>query len=421
MEVIARIMNAPACNAAVALRHAVGRLPGWLRRQRPGTANSRRLSAAAVGLAAAACGLFAPAVQAARAEPADLVIGQTIALSGPISEHGQAVLQGIVAYVKQVNAEGGINGRKIVIDTLDDGGEGARAAENTRKLVARDAVLAVFGGVEGGPCVASMKVAVEAKVPFVACLAGSPELRENFNRYVFPLRPGHMSEFEKLIDTALQYGLQRIGFVHADTDTGRKHLGNVQRILAERKMELAAALPLTAPGQQKSDPQQLVDRIAAADLDIVFNHGSYAAYAAIVKEAKARGLRTQFMAVNSGAQQMVKLLGADAANLIFTQVVPFPWDSAPLVVKEYRDALKKSAPQAQPSFSGLEGYISAKVLVEGLRRMGKKPSREALVEGLQQLNRYDVGGFEVSYSRTSRQGSTFVDTVLATADGRFVH
>ncbi len=381
----------------------------------------RGLPTLTLRLLALACGLFAAGAGGQTPAVEDLLIGQTMPLSGPISEHGQAVLLGVVAHLKQVNAAGGINGRKVVIETRDDGGEAARAAENTRGLVAKDNVLAIFGGVEGGPCVASMKIAVAAKVPFVACLAGSPELRENFNRYIFPLRPGHMSEFEKLVNTALQYGLKRIGFVHADTDTGRKHLGNVQRILAERRMELTAALPLTAPGQQKSDPAQIAERIAATDLDVVFNHGSYAAYAAVVKEGKKRGLRTQFMAVNSGAQQMARLLGADASNLIFTQVVPFPWGVAPPVVKEYREALKKSAPQAQPSFSGLEGYISAKVLVEGLRRMGKKPSREALVEGLQQMNRYDVGGFEVSYSRTSRQGSTFVNTVLATEDGRFVN
>jgi len=366
----------------------------------------------AVGMAAAFVGVSTALAQGGN----DLVIGQSIALTGGLAEHGKAVALGAKAYMARANAAGGVGGRRIALKVLDDGGDSARAAENTRVLIEQDNVLAVFGGIEGGPCVASMKVAVERKVPLVACMAGAPELRDPFNRYVFPVRAAHLTEFERLIEMSVQFGRKRIGFVHADSDTGRKHLANVQKIMSRHDTQLAAAIVIPA----KPEAAKIVDQIQAARLDAVFNHGSYSLYGEVIREARRRGMDTHFMAVNSGAQQLLRALGPDAKGLVFTQVVPFPWASTPLLVKEYKEALKAVDPAAEHSFSSLEGYLSAKVMVEGLRRMGARPGREELVAAMEGMGAWDTGGVVVTYSRTSREGSRFVDTVISTADGRFV-
>ena len=134
---------------------------------------------------AIAAGLIAGSAIAA--DDSRIVIGQTVALTGSISEHGQAVVTGARAYLESVNAAGGVGGRRISLVTLDDAGDATRAAENTRRLIDRDGVVAMFGGVEGGPCVASLKEASERGVPLIACMAGSPEMREPFNRHSFPV------------------------------------------------------------------------------------------------------------------------------------------------------------------------------------------------------------------------------------------
>lgn len=362
--------------------------------------------------------------QGLRAEPGvsakEILIGQTVALNGSTGEHGKAVALGAKAYFDKVNAAGGIQGRRIVVKTLDDGGDSGRAAENTRKLIEEDGVLAVFGGIEGGPCEASLKVATEHRVPLVACMAGSPALREPFSRYVFPVRAPHFNEFEKLIDTALQFGQSRIAFLYADNANGQKHLANVNKLFKVRKAELALALPIPS-GADKPDPAKLAQQLIAAKVDAVFNHGGYGLYAQVIKEARARGGRIQFMAVNSGAQQMVQLLGPEARGLVFAQVVPFPWSSTLPIAKEYREVLKKTAPNADYSFSSLEGYISARTIVEGLRRAGAKLSREQLVAAMEEMDGVDLGGFPVTYTKTHHQGSVFVDTVVVGSDGRFVH
>ena len=126
-----------------------------------------------------------------------------------------------------------------------------------------------------------------------------------------------------------------------------------------------------------------------------------------------------FMAVNSGAAQMARALGPKAKGLVFTQVVPFPWAVAVPVVKEYQQARARPAPGTEPSFSGLEGYIGAKVLHAGLTAAGREATRPGIQRAMVSLGRLDLGGMEVRYGAGGYQGSRFVDTVIVASDGRF--
>ena len=137
-------------------------------------------------------------------------------------EHGQGAAAGAKLYLDGINAAGGVAGRRVAVLTRDDAGDAKRAAENTRELIERDNVVAMLGGVEGGPCVATLKEASDRGVPLIACMAGSPEMREPFNRWSFPVRAAHLDEFDHLLGIVKTYGYSRVAFVHADSDTGPK-------------------------------------------------------------------------------------------------------------------------------------------------------------------------------------------------------
>ncbi len=346
-----------------------------------------------------------------------LVIGQTIAMSGSTGEHGRGLVLGAKAHFDAVNRAGGIGGRLIELRTLDDAGDGARAATNTRTLAANSDVLTIFSGAEGGPCVASLQVATELKIPQIGCAAGSPDLRDPFNRYSFPVRAAHLTEFERLISAAFQVGEKRLGFLYSPGANGEKHLANVRKLLAARGETLALALPL----DPDVSPEELAKRISAAKVDAVFNHGSYSTIAAIFKADRKMDRQTKFMAVNSGAQQLVKLLGEDARSLVLTQVVPFPWARSPGIVRDYRVALEHADPRAEPSFSSLEGYINARVLVMALERAGPRVTRVSLANALEAMRDVDLGGIRLRYSPTEHTGLSYVDTVVVKSNGQFVH
>jgi ABC-type branched-subunit amino acid transport system substrate-binding protein len=90
-----------------------------------------------------------------------------------------------------------------------------------------------------------------------------------------------------------------------------------------------------------------------------------------------------------------------------------------LITKEFNDVISGRQDVA-PSYSSMEGFIAAKVLVEGLRRAGPKPTREKLIAGLESLEKFDMGGVDVSYGPQLRAGTSFIDLTIISKSGKFV-
>ena len=359
--------------------------------------------------------LFVASATAPMSANAEILIGQSIARSGSLAPQGEAMVKGTLAYVNRINASGGVNGERIVLKTLDDGGDAKRTVENARLLI-RAGSLALFGMIEGGPCTALLPIVTEAKIPLIACMAGSPQLRDPFNRYVFPVRAAHLDEFASLLTTASGLGNKTVALIYSDSENGRLHLANVTRVAKERGMELT--LPIAVPGNP--DMKAIAKRLVASKVDVVLNHGSYSSYAELIRETRDLGARPLFLAVNSGGQELARLAGLAGKGTIMSQIAPFPNSRATPVQRKYEDDLKKSFPGEPFGWSSMEGYLSAVVLVEGLKRAGKRPTREGLVTAFEKMGRVDLGGYEVKFGPNDRTGSTFVDITVMKADGTFI-
>jgi branched-chain amino acid transport system substrate-binding protein len=331
---------------------------------------------------------------------------------------GVAVQQGMRLYIDRLNAAGGVHGRKLVLRTLDDDNNNATAEANARQLV-KDDVFVLFGSIEGGPSTAVMKVAQELSVPFIGPMAGPPGLRRPYQPMVFPVRAEHRDEFRALMVWGRSIGLKTVGFFHVDGPNGREHLENVKLIARELGLEFVLPLPFQS---DTTDAQLdgLVRQIVEAKPDMMLNHGAASLYGKLVARSKAAGARTSFMAVNSGSSQIAKDLGSLAQGMVFSQVVPSPWERKHEITREYQDAAKQARLNADFSYGGLEGFLTAKALVLALRAAGSQPTRSGLVRALE-ASSFDLGGFKVAYSHTEHQGSRFVDLSMVSREGRFVH
>lgn len=346
----------------------------------------------------------------------EIIVGQSIDLTGSTSAHGKAVQSGINLFISTHKNAWGKN--KLILKTLDDGGNSKRAGENARQLIEKDKAIALFGGIEGGPCTAQLKVATEAQVPLIGCLAGAPDLRAPFNRYSFPVRAGHYDEFEQLLIYAKRSGLTKVAFVHGDNENGRAHLTNIGKLTKQLGIADVISIPASPGADGKPDVRAMADKIIKSQAMGVFNHGSYVMYADIIRILRKTNTALQIMAVNSGAQQMVELLGKDGKGIVFTQVVPFPFNDSAPIVSEYRKALAISKATTPPSFSELEGYITAKALAEGLKRT-TRATADGIVAAFEGMTRVDLGGVMIRYSAAAHNGAEFVDTVIASSDGKF--
>ncbi|CAM3420080.1 ABC transporter substrate-binding protein [Polaromonas hydrogenivorans] len=348
-----------------------------------------------------------------------LLIGQSITLEGGKNDYGTAVLAGMQTYLSAVNARGGVNGRQVVLKTLDDDNKSAKAETNARQLVEKDKVFALFGSIEGGPSVAVMKAANELKVPFFGPMAGSPTLRRPYQPLVFPVRAEHREEFFALLSHAHSLGMRKVAFLRSDSETGEQHLANVRLICQRLGMTLVADLPFKS---DITDAQlgSMVTQLEQAGAQMVFNHGGVGIYEKLIRKAKDKAMQTAFYAVNSASAQLVKRLGELSHGMVFTQVVPSPWERKSAITREYQTEFARFMPGQEFSYGSLEGYVTAKALVAALRLAGTSPSREGFVTALEGTT-LDLNGLRASYDSSNHQGLAFVDISMVTRESKFRH
>lgn len=366
--------------------------------------------------------LFAPAAGAVDGiTPKQILIGQTITLQGGKNDYGTAVLAGVQAFVEAANKQGGVHGRTILLKTLDDDNRSDRAEANARQLIAQDKAFLLFGSIEGGPSTAVMKAAVELNVPFFGPMAGAPTFRRPHQPLVFPVRAEHLEEFRALLAYAKKVGSSRVAFVRSDSEAGLQHLENMKRACREAGMELVLDLPFK-PDIADAQIDAMAGRIEAAKAQVVINHGSIGMYERLIRMAKAKGGRAAFSAVNSGSAQLARHLGELAHGMVFTQVMPSPWERKSQITREYQDEFARQKPGQEFSYGSLEGYLTAKALVMALRLAGPNPTRESFVRGLHQAGSLDLGGgLRARYAPGDHAGLSLVDLAIVTREGKFQH
>ena len=106
--------------------------------------------------------------------------------------------------------------------------------------------------------------------------------------------------------------------------------------------------------------------------------------------------------------------------MIVSQVLPRPTRKDITVTKEFQQHMKETVPNLKPNYTSLEGYIAARVLVEGIKRAGANPTRERFVDALENMKSLDLGGYEINYSRQDHSGARFVDTGIVSSTGTLV-
>ena len=346
-----------------------------------------------------------------------ILIGESAAFSGPASELGTEMRAGAMAYFTAVNKAGGVNGRKIELRSLDDGYESDRAAANTRKLI-DDGVFLLFGYVGTPTSNASKPIFTAAKVPFVGPFTGAESLRNPLNRYIFNIRASYYDETEKIVAQLTGQTLDKIAVFYQNDDYGKTGLAGVQRAMEKRNLKIVATGTVE---RNTTDVAAAVTAISKAEPQAVVMISAYKSCAAFIKAMRAAGFNPQFMNVSFvGSRALAHETGGAGRGVGITQVVPFPWNLATPIVKEYQQALEASTGKQEYSFTSLEGFIAAKVLVEGLRRAGGDLTREKFIAAMETMRDVDFGGFFVTFTPTNHNGSKFVELTVIGKDEKFL-
>jgi ABC-type branched-subunit amino acid transport system substrate-binding protein len=346
-----------------------------------------------------------------------ILLGQSAAFSGPAAQLGIQMNIGTKAYFDNVNAQGGVYGRKIELKTRDDKYEGNLCADNTRKFIQEDKVFALISYIGTPTTVAAMPIFTEAKVPLIGPFTGAEALRNPVNRYIFNVRASYFDETEKIVEQLVSTGNRKIAVFYQDDAYGQAGLKGVQIAMDKRNLKIIA---LGKVERNTVNVQDAVKTINAVQPDGVIMISAYTSIAEFVREMKAAGSTTQFHNVSFvGSTALADALKDEGYGVAISQVVPFPWGPEVRIVKEYQEVLAKAG-HTDYNFSSLEGFIVGEVMVDALRRAGKNLTREKLITALEGMNNVDLGDFVVNFSPANHSGSKFVDLTMIGHAGKFI-
>lgn len=360
-------------------------------------------------------GLAMAASPSAWAQEGRIVLGQSTALTGPLSQLGIQYAEGAHLCFDQVNAQGGIGKRLIELKTLDDGYDPGRCAENTRKLLAQD-VTALFGYVGTPTSQAALPLATQAHVAFTAPLTGAPALREPFNRYAFFVRASYDEEAEVIVKQQTSMNLSRIGVVHQSDAFGKVGLNGVVKAMAARKLQPTAVV---AVDRDTADMSETVKKFSASWPEAIVLVGTLSPCAAFIRAARKAGFGGMCFCMSVvDTQTLGQTLGSVGAGVVVAQVLPSPFKSSHAASREFVEAIAKGGGKVKPGYTAFEGYLAARVLVEGMRRARGPLDRESLVGGLESIGSTTIAGLPVAFSATNHVASKFVELSMLTGDGR---
>lgn len=347
-----------------------------------------------------------------------IVLGQSAALSGPASALGTAMRDGALAYFDAVNAAGGVNGRRIVLNTLDDGYDPKRAEANTGALVDKERVFALFGYVGTPTSNAAQPWVDKDDIPFFAPMTGAQTLREPFNKNIFNVRDGYFKETEKIVEHLEVMGVKNVAVLYQNDAYGQAGLQGVEQALKRRNRTILATASVE---RNSTDVAAAVAKMKAAHPRAIVMISAYKSSAAFIREMRKNNDDVPFFWNVSfvGSRALADELGPAARGVMISQVMPSPWSETLDIAREYRKLyLGKRGREAD--YASLEGFIAAKVFVEGLRHVKGEPTRKNFVHALETMGAYDLGGYTVKFTPANHNGSNFVDLSIIGQGGRIV-
>ena len=358
----------------------------------------------------------AAALGAHAAHAANIVVGQVGPMSGLEATQGRAYATGMELYFNHVNKTGGANGHTFTLVRKDDGGRAEDTVAITRQLLAenRPLVLAGYFGNKNIADLVASGLLQKEKVPLVGYR--SWEIRPETPLLYNP-RAGLKEEINKLTEHLATIGITKLGLFYEAGPAATQLVAVAEDAARQARAQFVAQASYQ---QGTASVVAAVDSFTKASPQAILMVASGAAVAAFIEQYRQAGGTAQLF-THSGAdvEQMSKRLSEEQMQgVAIAQVTPSPYKISSRVAKEFNDLASKAGKLEVPvSYAMMEGFITAKVIVEAVRRQ-RTPTREGLVAALDTLDNFNLGGFVVSFKPNQRTGSRYVELSIIGSQGK---
>lgn len=368
----------------------------------------RRLAVQLIGGA-----LLAPVAAMGAGRGDDVVIGQSIQLTGPYAPSLVPVIKGQALAIDQQNARGGIGGRKLRLITLDDGFDPKRTVSNIVQLIDQEGACAIFGLASPFTVAAALPVVQAKQVPLVNVYTGAPALRAKHYPYFFTSLASLKDEVSAILKNLRVLGRTRIAVVHQD------YMADLMPSVEAEMLQLGVTLvSKAATDLTPASAAAAAREIALAQPNAIVVMSSPASLVPFVLAAKQQIAAPIYCLSLSYAQAAIDALGDNARGLAFAQPIPDPGRLTSTLTRDFRAAA--DAEKVPVSFAGFYGYLNMRVLLEGLKRTARNPTPAGLVAALEGMRKVDLGGYTVDFSPANHHGSRFVELTIVGPGGRAI-
>lgn len=348
---------------------------------------------------------------------APIVVGQVAPLSGLDAAQARAYSTGIQLALNKANKAGGVSGHTFSLVRKDDHGQPDETVASTKQLLSEDRplVLAGYFGDRSLDEVLKSGLLEKEKIALVGYridgIRGDAPL-------VYSVRATLRDEINKIVEHLATVGITRLGLFYQNGAAAPPLVAAVEEMMKSKGVKLTVKGSYE-PGTAKVT-NTVVDAFVKTAPQAIILVANGSAAAAFIEKYRMDGGAAQLFA-HSGADiaQISKRLGEEyMKGLAITQVTPNPYKISGRLIKEFGDVVAATPNLEVPvSYAMMEGYIAGSVIVEAVRRMGTKVSREGFVTALESVDT-DLGGYKVSFKPGMHSGSKFVELTIVTESGR---
>ena len=354
---------------------------------------------------------------------ADLVVAHIGPFTGPLADNANGNYIGAKAYIDDVNANGGVNGKMIRLVREDDQYKPAETARLLELVAKRDkpvAFINLLGSANVGLLLKEQTLE-KLGIPAIGVTPGAEVLRKPGSPFLFHVHAGDNAQFAKMLEQLSTIGIKKIAIVYQNLPFGTAGLAFLEQAAPTMGLKIVGKVPMAGGQNDAIVEAAVLAKAGAQSYIMVLGPGSAASF---VREARVAGDMTPIYSMSYvPPASIIERAGlAGATGIALTQTMPNPDSSATGLVRQYRSAMKQYAPAGTPSTSfALVGYLAALVTVEGLKHAGSSPTPATLVQALNKIQDLELGGYTIDFSEGNRVGAKYVNIGVVDRNGKLMY
>ncbi len=307
----------------------------------------------------------------------EIKIGINYELSGEVATYGQSSVDGIELALEEINAAGGVLGKKIVWDKVDNKSEPAEATNVATRLITQNKVVAILGPATSGNVKAASPVSMQNKVPLLSGSSTDDDVTVDANgvkEYIFRLCYTDSFQGTAMANYATKSMEAKKAAILIDnaSDYSKGLAKNFKETFIKNEGQIVAEEAYVAG---EKDFKAILTKIKTKDFDIIYLPGYYEDVGLIIKQARELDIDQPVLGADGyDSPKLTEIAGEEALNNVFFSNHYSSQDTAPIVV-DFRKAFKEKYNKEADGFNAL-GYDIAKLLVDAIERADSEESEK---------------------------------------------